>query len=119
MVLVLTHENSDFDAVASQMAAYRLNPEATALLSWRLNRNVKQYLTLYWDAYRFARPEDWQRRRVDQVILVDTQSLPSVRGVRSERIKVQVIDHHEPAGDGPKRWTYHLEPVGATTTITW
>jgi tRNA nucleotidyltransferase (CCA-adding enzyme) len=56
MLLILTHENSDFDAVASQMAASKLYPEGVPLLSWRVNRNVNQFLTLYWDAFDFVRP---------------------------------------------------------------
>ena len=47
MLLILTHENADFDAVASQLAAHKLYPEGVPLLSWRLNRNVNQFLNLY------------------------------------------------------------------------
>ena len=93
MRLILSHENADFDAVASQLAASKLTPDGTMLLSRRLNRNVEQFLTLYWDAFRFVRPSDWRKRRVDEVLLVDTQSLNSVRGMVA-RPKVHVIDHH-------------------------
>lgn len=115
MQLILTHENSDFDAVASQLGAQKLFPKGIPLLSRRLNRNVQQFLNLYWDALPFVRPQDWKRRRVDHILLVDTHSLSSIRGmVRSP--KVHVIDHH----DSPKRhvnWTYDLGEVGATTTM--
>jgi tRNA nucleotidyltransferase (CCA-adding enzyme) len=117
MLLILTHENSDFDAVASQMAARKLYPEGVPLLSWRVNRNVNQFLTLYWDAFDFVRPADWQRQRVERVLLVDTLSLPSVRGMRPDRVQVQVIDHHEVTEERDPNWTYHVELVGATTTI--
>jgi tRNA nucleotidyltransferase (CCA-adding enzyme) len=118
MLLILTHENADFDAVASQLAARKLYPEGTALLSRRVNRNVNQFLALYWDALPFMRPDDWQRQRVQQVILVDTQSLPTVRGVRPEKTPVQVIDHHEPSKEQHKApWNYHVEPLGAATTL--
>jgi tRNA nucleotidyltransferase (CCA-adding enzyme) len=118
MLLILTHENSDFDAVASQLAAHKLYPEGVPLLSRRVNRNVSQFLALYWDALPFMRPDDWQRQRVEQVILVDTQSLPSVRGVRSEKTAVQVIDHHEAAEEGyPDTWNCRIDPIGATTTL--
>ena len=32
------------------------------LLSRHLNRNVQQFLNLYWDALPFMRIEDWQRQ---------------------------------------------------------
>ncbi|MDX1614992.1 MAG: CBS domain-containing protein [Candidatus Promineifilaceae bacterium] len=117
MLLILTHENADFDAVASQLAAHKLYPEGTPLLSWRVNRNVNQFLTLFWDAFEFVRPEDWRRRRVERVLLVDTVNLPSVRGLRPDRVQVRVIDHHEPENERETDWTYQVEALGATTTI--
>lgn len=117
MLLILTHENADFDAVSSMVAAARLNPEGRPILPRRINRNVKQFLTLYWDADYFIRVEDWHRQRVDRVILVDTMSLPGVRGIRPEKVQVQVIDHHELLEEKKENWDYHLETVGATTTV--
>ncbi|MFN2222040.1 MAG: CBS domain-containing protein [Candidatus Promineifilaceae bacterium] len=117
MLLILTHENSDFDAVASQLAAHKLYPQGVPLLSWRVNRNVEQFLALYWDAFEFVRPDDWRRQRVSRVVLVDTLALPSVRGMRPDKVRVQVIDHHELTNDPQNNWTYHTEPVGAATTL--
>ncbi len=115
MVLILTHENSDFDAIASQLAAHRLYPEGTPLLSRRVNRNASQFLALYWDSLPFRRPDQWRRQRIEKVILVDTQSVPSIRGLRKE-VQVTVIDHHAPA-EAPPEWIMHIEPIGATTTL--
>ncbi|NHZ71859.1 MAG: CBS domain-containing protein [Aquificales bacterium] len=115
MLLILTHENADFDAIAALLGAYKLNPESIPLLPRRVNRNVMQFLTLYWDVLPFMRPTEWQKRRVDDVLLVDTHSLSSVRGVVKQP-KVRVIDHHI----GHKQrdnWTYHVEAVGATTSL--
>ena len=115
MRLIMTHENGDFDAIASLLAAGKLYPDATMLLPRRINRNVEQFLTLYWDALPFTRPADWQRRRVDEVVLVDTQALNSVRGV-VRHPKVHVIDHHL-GHERHERWTYQVEGLGATTTM--
>ncbi|MFZ0543998.1 MAG: CBS domain-containing protein [Candidatus Promineifilaceae bacterium] len=117
MLLILTHENADFDAISSMVAATRLYPEGRALLPRRINRNVRQFLTLYWDASYFIRFEDWRRRRVDRVILVDTMSLSGVRGVKPGKTAVQVIDHHELLEEQKESWQYRIESVGAATTI--
>ena len=115
MLLILTHENADFDAVASQLAARLLYPDGVPLLSRRVNRNVKQFLALYWDSLPFTRADDWRRQRVDRVILVDTQSLPGVRGLRQDT-PVHVVDHHAVDGIDPE-WEHQIEQVGATTTL--
>lgn len=115
MRLILTHENADFDAVASQLAAFKLYPDSVPLLPRRLNRNVQQFLTLYWGALPFVWSKDWHKRSVTELLLVDTQSPLSVRGI-VKRPLVRVIDHH--LGHTPKPdWVYHVEAVGATTTL--
>ncbi|HRQ38787.1 MAG TPA: CBS domain-containing protein [Chloroflexota bacterium] len=111
----MTHENADFDAIASLLAAHRLYPQAIPLLPRRVNRNVEQFLTLYWDALPFVRPSDWHKRKIDQVLLVDTHALNSVRGV-VKRPFVHVIDHHTDY-QPHERWHYQVEPVGATVTL--
>lgn len=116
MELILTHEHTDFDAVASMLAAHKLYPEAVPVLPRRLNRNVRNFLTLYRDAFPFVRPEDLTRRRVTRVILVDSQSFQPPKGIGKDT-RVLVIDHHAPAPDLPANWTYCGDVVGATTTL--
>ncbi len=115
MLLILTHENGDFDAVASQLAAHKLYPEGVPLLPRRVNRNVYQFLALYGGSLGFVRMEEWRRKKVDDIVLVDTQSLPNVRGVKPG-VNVRVFDHHL-VGEMPASWTVHYQPVGATTTM--
>ena len=115
MLLILTHENADFDAIASLLGAHKLNPEGLPLLPRRINRNVRQFLTLYWDVLPFVRAEDWKKRRINEVLLVDTHSLSSVRGM-VKHPAVRVIDHHM-GHKQVENWTYHVEAVGATTTL--
>ena len=117
MQAILTHEHADFDAIASLLAAHKLYPTARPILPRRINRNVRHFLTLYWEALPFIRPEDVPRRaRIDRVILVDTQGLTSVRGMR-RALDVLVIDHHPPAEDLNPDWRFEGEPLGATTTL--
>src|SRR5262245_46718522 len=93
VTLILTHENSDFDAVASQLAAAKLDPSAIPVLARRLNRNVQNFLTLYGSKLPFVEADALTRKRVDRVIVVDTQTYSTVRGMRPET-PVQIVDHH-------------------------
>lgn len=116
MKIVLTHEQADFDAVASMLAASILNPEARPVLPRRLNRNVRAYLTLYGDGLPFIEYEDLQQEPIDNIILVDTQSLISVKGYSAET-KVHVVDHHPQSDEINQKWTFHIEETGAATTL--
>ncbi len=118
MQVILTHTNADFDAVASLLGAHRLYPNATPVLPHRVNRNVRAFLSLYRSELPFVEPEALQRgRRIRRVILVDTQSLISVRGMAPELDQVLVIDHHKPPKSLPPNWEFRGEVLGSTTTM--
>jgi tRNA nucleotidyltransferase (CCA-adding enzyme) len=115
--LILTHENTDFDGLASQLAAWKLYPQALPVLPRRPNRNLRDFLTLYWDELPYVRYEDLPRRgEVGRIILVDTQTLVTPKGMTDETA-IQIIDHHPLARDLSPHWAYTGEEVGATTTL--
>jgi len=116
MHLILTHEQADFDALASLLAASLMNIEARPVLPRRLNRNVRAYLTLYGEGLPYFEFEDLQRRPIESITLVDTQSMLSVKGFRSTT-NVHIIDHHPLSPDLPASWSHHIEETGATTTL--
>jgi tRNA nucleotidyltransferase (CCA-adding enzyme) len=76
MELILTHSNTDFDALASQMAATRLYPGALAALNPQLNENVREFAALYREELPFVRMSDLPREPVTRLILVDTSTVP-------------------------------------------
>ena len=117
MRVILTHEHADFDAIASLLAAAKLDPSATPVLPRRINRNVRNFITLYWDVLPFVRLEDLpRRRRINRVTLVDTQGLASLRGM-IKKPKVLIIDHHPQADDLDPDWVFEGETIGAATTL--
>jgi tRNA nucleotidyltransferase (CCA-adding enzyme) len=116
VILILTHENADFDAVAAQLAAAKLTPSAVPVLPRRVNRNVQRFLTLYGRNLPFIQADQLKRRHVDRVVVVDTQSFVTVRGMRPDT-PVQIIDHHPLAKELEPHQQYSGEPLGATTTL--
>lgn len=117
MKLILTHDNADFDALASLLAAHKLDPTAQPVLPQRLNRNVAHFLTLYTSALPFIRREELQRgNRVEHATVVDTQSFSTARGMRPET-PVHFIDHHPLTRDLAAHQTFTGETVGACTTL--
>ena len=73
--LILTHENTDFDGLASQLAAWKLYPQALPVLPRRPNRNLRDFLTLYWDELPYVRYEDLPRRAEVERIIVERTGL--------------------------------------------
>lgn len=118
MKLILTHSNADFDAVAAALAAHKLNPDAVPVLPDRLNRNVHNFLLLYRNGLPFLFQRELKKRDISQIILVDTQRLPSFMDAKKE-IPLEIIDHHHPfeRSDLKPHEVFLSEQVGATTTL--
>lgn len=116
VTVILTHEHTDFDALASMLAAGRLYPHATPVLPRQMNRNLEAFLADYAEMLPFVRLEDLPKRRIDQVILVDSQSVQPIRGM-SPQTAIQIIDHHPLARELPPGWSFTGEVVGATSTL--
>ena len=114
--LILTHENTDFDGLASQLAAWKLYPQALPVLPRRPNRNLQHFLTLYWDAFPFVAPDDLPRARVDRAVMVDTQSVVTVKGMDQDT-QVHFIDHHRLDRELKPGMTFEGEELGAVTTM--
>ena len=116
MRIILTHEQADFDALASLLGAYLLDETAIPVLPRRMNRNVRAYVTLYGAELPFVDPRDLPNQPVESVCLVDTQTMATVRGVGMDT-RVHIVDHHPVRTDLQPGWTITSEDVGATTTI--
>ena len=119
MQVILTHINADFDAVAGLLGAYKLYPSATPILPKRLNRNVKEFITLYKNGLPFKGEADFKWRKLpsfEQLILVDTQRIPQLNNVTADT-QITIIDHHKRSADLPERTTYIGEQIGAATTL--
>jgi tRNA nucleotidyltransferase (CCA-adding enzyme) len=116
MRIILTHEQADFDALASLLGAYLLDEASFPLLPRRMNRNVRAFVTLYGVELPFVEARDLPANAVQSVCLVDTQSMASIRGV-SQDTRVHIVDHHALRIDLPIGWTMITDEVGATTTL--
>jgi tRNA nucleotidyltransferase (CCA-adding enzyme) len=93
MEVILTHENTDFDALASLLGASKLYPNAIPVLPRRINRNGQSFLALYGAELPLLKPEDLPRGKITHAILVDTQNLTMLKGMARD-VQVSIIDHH-------------------------
>ncbi len=116
MHIILTHDQADFDAVASLLGASFLFQGSVPVLPRKLNRNVRGFLTLYGNELPFIEVRDLPIEPIDKITLVDTQSLATIKGTRSDTL-IQVIDHHPLRDDIPQNWNITVAATGANTTL--
>jgi tRNA nucleotidyltransferase (CCA-adding enzyme) len=116
LTVIVTHEHTDFDALASMLGAHKLFPEALPVLPRTLNRNLREFLALYRSGLPFRQQEELPRRPVDRVIVVDTQSFTTVRGMKPDTPGL-IIDHHALPDTPEPGWKHWGGEVGATATL--
>jgi tRNA nucleotidyltransferase (CCA-adding enzyme) len=116
MQIILTHEQADFDALASLLGAYLLDDYKVPVLPRRMNRNVRAFLTVYGPELPFVDPRDLEGSPIAGVTLVDTQSLVTIKGMTPDT-PVTVIDHHPIRENPPSNWDITTVEIGATTTL--
>jgi tRNA nucleotidyltransferase (CCA-adding enzyme) len=114
--VILTHEHTDFDALASMQAAALLFPQAIPVLPQQLNRNVSEFLALYKNQFRFVKANELPRVHVKRAILVDARSANWTRGM-DKRTQFYIIDHHSVHVELPADAQVWTDEVGANTTM--
>jgi len=114
--LIATHSNTDFDGFAAMVAAHKLYPEARMVLSGAVNRNVREFRTLFADEIPLIDAGAVDLARVRRLVLVETYHANRLGelGVLVERpdVEILVFDHHRPAGDLPP----FVDPANVVTS---
>ena len=121
MKVITSHPGSDFDSLASMVAAQKLYPGAVLCFSGAASRTVREFLKRNAARWTVLSPRKVKFDEVTMLIVVDARSrsrigpFSSLLGRRA--VPVHVYDHHPPAGDDIDGEQVVIEPVGATTTL--
>jgi nanoRNase/pAp phosphatase (c-di-AMP/oligoRNAs hydrolase) len=120
MQVVTTHKNTDFDAMASTIAASILYPEAVPVLPRQVNPNVKAFLSIHKDILKTSSFDDIPLDDVTRLIVVDINSWGRLGRIRelkkNKNLEIFLWDHHSNVGDIKPTWKCQ-EPVGANITL--
>ena len=103
MHIVTTHKGTDFDALASIVAANLLYPGIVAVLPGSLNPNVQAFLSLHKDLFGFCTFEEIDPDKVDKLTVVDINRWDHLDGFdrlkKNRHLKIALFDHHGNQGD--------------------
>jgi len=119
MVVVVGHENLDFDALGSMVLARRLHPGARLVRIGGLEGRIREVVEMFADHLGIVAEGEVELRDVERLVVCDTARAERI-GPFAElvgRVPVVVYDHHPPQeGDLPASGGA-VRQVGATVTI--
>jgi len=119
MEIITTHRNTDFDALASVIAASLLYPDAAAVLPKTRNPNVKAFLSIHKDLFNITGPGGIDPQKVTRLIVVDTDRWSRLDRLselkEKDGLEIMMWDHHT-GGDIDATWKCQ-ETTGSTITL--
>jgi tRNA nucleotidyltransferase (CCA-adding enzyme) len=117
--LVITHEQPDFDAVASAALVTVLFPGSVVALPGTLRGSVGELLKLYRDQVPITASEDVDLAEVSELIVVDTAERSRLGRFQPllARVPITVFDHHPEPSDPVPGSRGLRDAVGATVTL--
>lgn len=119
MIIITTHKGSDFDALASLIAASVLYPGAKPVLPTSINANVKTFLSIHKDLFDLYSPKDIVPDQVKTLVVVDTHSWNRLEGMDTlkdrQDLEIIVWDHHSEGDIQTQKKT--IRETGATVTM--
>jgi nanoRNase/pAp phosphatase (c-di-AMP/oligoRNAs hydrolase) len=120
MLIITTHKNTDFDGLASVIAATLLYPDAIGVIPKMVNPNVAQFLSTHKTAFNLVLPHEIEHALVDKLVIVDTdkwQRLDRMDKLKQRKdLEIHLWDHHLNGCDINADWACQ-ENIGATVTL--
>ncbi len=120
MQIVTTHKNTDFDALASLIAATILYPGCVPVIPKTVNPNVKSFTSIHKDILNLREPDEIETHEVTSIIIVDVNNWNRIERFnkmsQKEGLEVILWDHHQIEGDIKADWKCH-EEMGANITL--
>ncbi len=120
MQIATTHKNTDFDGLASILAATLIYPGCIAVCPKSVNPNVKRFLALHKTAFDIVLPKEVDFEAVTRLIIADTNQWSRLDRMdplkKKDGVEVLLWDHHMGLGDINPHWQC-VDKVGATITL--
>lgn len=120
MHIVTTHRNTDFDGLASMVAATLLYPGTVAVCPKNVNPNVHRFLSLHKTSFDIILSSEVNLETVTRLIVTDTNQWRRLDRMdhlkEREGVELLLWDHHMGIGDLNPDWQC-VEKIGATITL--
>jgi len=123
--LIFTHNNSDFDGIASAFILQKIF-NAKVVMPERVEFQVEAFLHLYEYIFPFVKYDDISFEEIDFLVFADTSSPQRIGSFfgslpKDRELEVYIFDHHSLGYFPPnfKIMRYPDTSVGSTVTLVW
>jgi tRNA nucleotidyltransferase (CCA-adding enzyme) len=120
MDVITSHINTDFDSLASAIAAKKLYPDAVIVFPGSMEKKVRDFMDAF-QPVEIKKIRDISLDEVKRLIIVDTKHSDRI-GIFKELlsrpgVEVHIYDHHPPAKEDIRGQVEVIDTAGAVSTI--
>jgi len=121
MIIATTHKNTDFDGLASVIAATILYPGCVGVVPKMTNKNVERFLSTHKTAFNLILPHEVKHEKISKLVVVDTDQWHRLDRMEKlagrEDLTIEIWDHHTMAGGDIVAHRTCKERIGSTVTL--
>lgn len=103
------------------VAAHKLHPDATLVITTKQTSLVKRFLTIYRDIFEFKLEDDIDWSLVSEMIVVDVATINRLgnhaKHMNLDDVKITIYDHHPKSDNNIVAEHEQIEEIGATVTM--
>ncbi|HQN21305.1 MAG TPA: CBS domain-containing protein [Thermotogota bacterium] len=124
--IIVSHKNPDFDSFSASVAAQRLYPDHTIVVSGEGAQNLEDFFAIYKEKIPFYREESVDLSEIKETVIVDAclkerlgQSIQNA--ISRNKPILRIYDHHpffdEDIFPGYQKREVVIEEIGSATTL--
>jgi tRNA nucleotidyltransferase (CCA-adding enzyme) len=119
--VIISHQSTDFDSLASMVAAKKIYKDALLVFPGAVEKNVRKFISIYRELIEITPLKNIKIQEITKLIIVDTRIKRRIGSfanvLKKKDIEIHIYDHHPSTADDIKGDLNVIEEVGATTTI--
>jgi len=117
MKVIIGHTSTDFDCLASMIAAKKIYPDAFIVFPGAVEENVRKYLSLYGNALNISSLKQIDVASISEYTRQKDRIGPFESLLNNNKLKIIIYDHHPTTENDIKANNSTIKEVGAATTI--
>ncbi|GAB6087808.1 CBS domain-containing protein [Alkaliphilus crotonatoxidans] len=120
MRVIISHQNIDFDGLASMVACSKLYPDAMMFFTGKLGDEVKKFMALYKNILTIPQAGKLKLEEVKEMFIVDVNSknrIGKFKDLINTGIPITIYDHHPLTDSSIQDGDQYIKPYGACVTI--
>lgn len=120
MKVIISHQNTDFDALASMIACSKIHTDAVLFFTGKVSEEVKKFVSMYKNILTIKNAKSAKLENITELFITDVNTdsrIGKFKKLVDSSIPITIYDHHPITDSTIKNANKTILSYGACTTI--